>query len=234
MADIQLKNGQTATDPRLGRIKEFDEESRKYPVRALIPQAAAPRSYSWRCLVNLDQGQDGACVGFSMCHELAARPKEVSNVTYNAGMYVYNKAKTMDQWPGENYEGTSVLAGAKALTADGYFKEYRWAFGLQDLIMAVGHQGPAVIGINWYDSMFYPDAKGVVKVSGNIAGGHAILVNGVNIKKQQFKLHNSWGKEWGIDGECYISFDDMNRLLQEDGEACIPVTRTSKRAFTEA
>lgn len=231
---VQLKNGQTTTDPRLDRLVEFDEESRKYPVRALIPAVAKPRSYTWSCQQWLDQGKEGACVGFSFNHELAARPSIVTGLSYNSGMYVYNEAKKLDSWPGESYDGTSVIAGAKALTRDGYFKEYRWAFGLQDLILAVGNQGPAVLGVNWYSGMFNPDEKGRLHVEGFIAGGHAILCHGVNVKGKYFKLHNSWGKDWGIDGECTISFEDMDRLLKENGEACVPVARTTKRAFLEA
>ena len=125
----QLKNGQTTTDPRLDRIVQFDEESREYPIRALVPTASKPRSYTWRCDAWLDQGYEGACVGFSFSHELAARPSVVKNTSYNSGIWVYNQARMVDEWPGENYDGTSVLAGAKVLTANGYFKEYRWAFG---------------------------------------------------------------------------------------------------------
>ena len=230
----QLKNGQTTTDPRLDRIVQFDEESREYPIRALVPTASKPRSYTWRCDAWLDQGYEGACVGFSFSHELAARPSVVKNTSYNSGIWVYNQARMVDEWPGENYDGTSVLAGAKVLTANGYFKEYRWAFGLDDLILAVGTQGPAVLGINWYSGMFEPDEKGRLHVDGYVAGGHAILCHGVNLKGRYFKLHNSWGKDWGINGECTISFEDMDRLLREQGEACIPIARTVKRAFVEA
>ncbi len=73
--------------------------------------------------------------------------------------------------------------------------------------------------------MFTPDSSNIIHVGGNLAGGHAILVNGVNIKNKLFRLHNSWGNHWGNNGEARISFADMDRLLHERGEACIPMRR---------
>lgn len=224
---FQLRDGSSTKDVRLDRIVQFDEESRQYPIRTLVA-AKKPRSYTWRVNSWLDQGSEGACVGFSWSHELAGRPKEVQGVTNYTAQAVYKRAQQIDEWFGEDYEGTSVLAGAKAVQENGYMKEYRWAFGLDDLILAVGYQGPAVLGVNWYEGMYEPDAKGFLHVTGDIVGGHAIICNGVNIKKQYFTLHNSWGKDWGENGECKISFDDMRTLLAQYGEACIPIVRNVK------
>lgn len=219
--EIILKDNTPTLDARLDRVVQFDERSRAFPVRTV---AKAPRSYTWGCKQYLDQGREGACVGFSFAHELAARPK-VKTVSESLAREIYREAQQLDQWPGHDYEGTSVIAGAKALKARGYIREYRWAFGLSDLISAVGSVGPAVIGVNWYEGMFQPDRNGFIKPTGSLIGGHAILVNSVSLKLKRFKLHNSWGADWGINGGCYLSFDDMNRLLNEDGEACIIVGR---------
>jgi hypothetical protein len=164
-------------------------------------------------------------VGFSWAHELAARPVVVPDIDAAYATNIYQSAKRFDEWPGENYEGSSVLGGAKAVVDLGHLNEYRWAFGLDDLIMAVGYKGPAVLGINWYEGMFAPDSRGYINVAGDIAGGHAILCNGVSVSARRFRLHNSWGMNWGMGGDTYISFADMERLLYEDGESCIPVKR---------
>jgi len=223
----QLKDGSITKDIRLDRIVHFDEKSREYPIRTLVA-TKKPRSYTWKVNSWLDQGSEGACVGFSWSHELAGRPKEVVGVTNLTARAVYQRAQQIDEWDGESYEGTSVLAGAKTIQEMAYMKEYRWAFGLDDLILAVGYQGPAVLGVNWYKSMYDIDSKGFIRVEGDLLGGHAIVCNGVSIKGQYFTLHNSWGIDWGINGECKISFDDMRRLLAEQGEACIPVIRNVK------
>lgn len=227
-----LKDGSTVKDPRLARVIQFDERSKNFPIRAVI-ENTTPRSYTWSCATHLDQGNEGACVGFSMAHELIAKPVVIAGINAKfARENIYWQAQRNDQWPGgeypggsPKYEGTSVLAGIQTLQKLGYVTEYRWAFGLDDLVLAVGRKGPAVLGINWYEGMFDVQKDGYVRVSGNIAGGHAILCKGVNIPKKYFTLHNSWGPSWGVNGDAKISWADMDKLLKDSGEAVIPLSR---------
>jgi hypothetical protein len=73
--------------------------------------------------------------------------------------------------------------------------------------------------------MFNTDPDGFVHSTGSVAGGHAIVCFGVNHSDKYFKLHNSWGPTWGQGGACKVKFDDMAKLLDEYGEACIPIKR---------
>lgn len=212
----------------LGRLIEFDERSRQFPIRELIRKVAQPRSYTWSCSVTLDQGTEGTCVGHAFAHEAIARPAKVKNVNSAVAIAVYKRAQQLDDYPGENYSGTSILAGAKACVEREWYASYRWAFGLDDVILALGYKGPVVLGVNWYDEgMGRPDRNGMIRVTGKIDGGHAILATGVHIKRKLIRLHNSWGPGYGINGDCFISFADLDRLLHEEGEACIPIGRKS-------
>jgi hypothetical protein len=74
--------------------------------------------------------------------------------------------------------------------------------------------------------MFNPLPCGHIHVYGSVAGGHAILCKGVSVTKRTFTLHNSWGAGWGNNGCALISWDEMDQLLHEWGEAVIPVVRT--------
>ncbi len=211
---------------KFGRLIKFDERSRNYPIRNLISAVAKPRSYTWSCGIVLDQGSESACTGFAVSQEAAARPVEIFGITNKIAQEVYYRARQLDEWPGENYEGSSVLAAIKVGVERRWYKEYRWAFSEGDLCLAVGYKGPAVLGINWHEGMSEPDKKGIIHAVGLVQGGHAILCNGYNVKTGLYRLHNSWGSDWGINGECFMSSMDMVKLLNTNGEACIPVIRS--------
>lgn len=219
---VQLRGGARTEDVRLDRVPQFDERSRQYPIRAVVP--AVRRSYRWGLDLVLDQGREGACVGYAITHEAAAKPKPVRGLTAADAYAVYSRARELDAWPGENYSGTSVLAGLKAARERGWIIEYRWAFGLDDVTLALGHAGPVVLGIAWYESMYQP-RSGWLQIEGAVVGGHAILARGVNFRSRKVLLHNSWGADWGGNGTAWITFENLERLLQEDGEAAVPLVR---------
>jgi hypothetical protein len=211
---------------RFGRRVEFDERSRGYPARAALRAAEAPATRVWDCQTYLDQGDDGACVGFGWAHEVNADPAVPSPpLGYLDAMGIYFAAQLVDEWPGEDYEGTSVLAGAKVVQRRGYMAEYRWAFGLGDALLAISQLGPVVLGVNWYESMMDVNDAGWLRVYGGVAGGHALLARGVDVAERSVLLHNSWGESWGVGGTAKLSWDDLDRLLHESGEACVPLAR---------
>lgn len=225
---IQLKAGNVTYDRRLDRIVQFDERSKAYSVRKMLGYAD-PNLITWRCLSHLDQGQEGACVGFGWSHELSAQPMVIGGVTDRSAHELYKLAQTMDEWPGEDYEGTSVLAGAKAAQNQGHISGYAWAFSLEELQQAVQH-GPVVMGTSWLESMFYPLANGVLTVTGSVVGGHCWLIRGYRPKirlqrsvyRSGFFCRNSWGRGWGLGGDFYVLDNDMDELIKMGADMCIP------------
>lgn len=205
------------------RAPRFDVRSRSFPISALV--GAAPlRSYTWSIDVQLDQGAEGACVGFGWAHELAARPAVVP-VTNDVARSIYREARQLDEWPGEDYDGSSVLGGAKAVARRGFMAEYRWAFSTEDVLRTLGHRGPVVCGTWWYRGMVEPNSAGRVEMTGEIVGGHCWLARGVNVKRGLVLCRNSWGAEWGHFGDFTLTFDQLDALLSDEGEACVPVGR---------
>ncbi len=215
-------------DRQYGRKEEFDEQSRLWSIRGMTEIDRPLRSYTWRCDTKLNQYGDSSCVGCGVAHELAARPVEVRNVTYAFAKKIYRRAQKIDRWPGEEpaYFGTSVLAGMKIVRDMGYIKEFRWAFSLREVLMALSYHGPVVVGLPWYTGMVEPDSSGYIHPTGIVEGGHCAMLNANDVTERRVRLFNSYGLSWGpMRGDAYIHWDDLGRLLEERGEACIPLRR---------
>lgn len=231
-----------APDPRLTWRSRHDERSRGYGVRDLLADEMPPLPHKrlWSPgRVVLDQGREGACTGFAVCHDLAASPHRVRGAGEPLARKLYRRAQQIDEWPGEAYEGSSVLAAVKAAGERGFIDSYRWAFNIEDLQDAVLGLGPAVIGIPWHSSMYRPRPSGLLDLNGDVVGGHAILVLGYHpsmrirgegwwSRHDVFVLLNSWGPSYGKKGRAYIRSYDLARLLAENGEACIPLARNTE------
>lgn len=229
--------------PILNWNPAFDERSKNFPVRAAIPERPKLRTKKWRNGVILDQGREGACVGFGWTAEALSTPVAVDLKRVKAeapedptafAHAIYQRAKKIDWWEGEDYEGTSVLAGAKAMQELRLVKEYRWCFRIEDVIDAILTKGPVVLGIYWHESM-YEAPDGVLEVSGDIVGGHCITAVGFKLAKDSITgedtiiLQNSWGYSWGTWGLAEIRVSDLKALLDNDGEACVVSRRSYGR-----
>lgn len=215
---------------KLGRIAIKDERDENFLIESVLPKTAAtPTSRYWDADEWWgDQGNAPQCVGYAWAHWIedgpvthGGTPPLVNPTT------IYNEAQKIDEWPGENYAGTSVRAGAKYLKNIGRVDSYLWGWDLNTLVDAVLTKGPVVVGTNWYSKMFYPDRNGKIKIGGYLAGGHAYVVNGVDKRTKMFRIKNSWGKDWGRNGHAYISFSDMQRLIRSYGEICLAIEKAS-------
>lgn len=238
---IKLRGGYFSKDERLDRLPSFDERSRRFPIAAVVPEALT-RGRTWYQRTWLDQGQEGACVSFAWHHDAASSPVVCHDLSNGLAHDRYWEMQRRDEWPGgaypgasPQYGGTSVLAGAQLMRELGYFAEYRWAFSIDEVLLGIVHEGPCVFGIPWLDSMFAPDPKtGLLDCSGSEVGGHAIQGRGVSLKptfipaatrEPVVRVHNSWGRDWGKDGDAFIRVSDLEQLMKSWGECCFPIDR---------
>ena len=213
----------------LGRVHSPDPRDAAFPVSDLlktlpVPKRAATSVYWWDDGAWLDQGQTPQCVAYAWSHWTADGP--VINRLLEAPSALYHDAQVADEWPGENYDGTSVRGAAKVLKTKGLITSYFWATKLSDIVTTIMLKGPMVMGTNWSNSMFTPDSRGVVHYNrAQIVGGHAWVVNGYNKNTRLFRCKNSWGRSWGQQGHFYVSDVDMAKLLADQGEGCIAVEK---------
>ncbi len=209
---------------RLGRHVHFDERSRDYPVTRLLGPRAAIREKTWeRRLPALDQGSIGSCTGHAAAGLLATAPLSRPRVTGTTALNIYKRASRLDPFPGQytpTDKGSTVLAAMQALVKMRLIRRYHWCFGLQDVLRALAELGPVEVGVNWYEGFDEPDSRGRVHVAGESRGGHAFELLGVDPAQRTVTAINSWGPGWGRDGRFTFSWDDLDRLLHEEGEAC--------------
>ncbi len=241
MADLQIP-----VDPRLDRQRSFDPRSRQFTVRAFLDAQAEKtrlRGRTWSPGRGLDQGQEGACVGFACTHRRNGRPRSFNFDDIEAHE-IYQRAQQLDEWPGENYQGTSVLAGMKAGTERGWWSEYRWVGAgsqtpLEDALDAMDDIGPVIFGLDWLDTMMEPRPSGLLDCTGTVIGGHAICGIGyrmrARLKGEGSKplevavLQQSWGLGHGVaaygqtGGFVFMRLTDLEMLLNRQGEGAVPI-----------
>lgn len=216
----------------LGRVPHWDPQNDAYRIRDVLPSLAPRRAAAAQRTQRYwddrawwgDQGATNACTAYSLVAFMADGP-----VTHRARPIMepaelYRRIQTIDVNEGRDFGpdgGATMLAQQKAAKALGWIGEYRWGTTLEELVQTVLDVSPVLIGVNWYSDMLTPDRRGWIRVAGPLVGGHAIVVNGVNTKSATLRLKNSWSQLWGKRGHCYLSFDDMDRLIREDGEVVL-------------
>jgi hypothetical protein len=210
-----------------GRLEVTDHRDLNYGISPML--MSAPRiaqKFWWDEGWWGNQGQTNECVAYSWSHWMEDGPVIQDSIMGRAKPVfepntLYNACQKVDQWPGTDYSGTSVRAGAKVLKDVGLITEYRWAFTVDEIILTLLTLGPMVVGTKWFHKMQFPDSNGLIRAKGRSLGGHAYILNGVDVDREYFRIKNSWGREWGNDGHGYISFKDFEKVFKKGGEACI-------------
>jgi hypothetical protein len=210
----------------LGRLVSPDARDRSYPMQLAIRNLKpAPRKQPYKLGPTLDQGHLPQCVGYSTRDKLASAPFMVPDGKGPTPQQIYDGAQTLDEWPGNDYDGTTVRGAFKFLQEEGYLKSYVWAQNVIDCEQFIrGGYGTIILGTNWYDGMFEPDKNGFVRPVGNVVGGHAYHLFWMDPTHQEAWCKNSWGERWGMrlnsHSGCFkLSYSALDKLLGEEGEA---------------
>ena len=139
---------------------------------------------------------------------------------------LYQDATRLDTIPGHwppTDTGSSGLAAAKAATRRGWLRAYQHAFTLRAFLSALG-RGPGGIGIPWYEAFDAPHGRDAeLVIGGAVAGGHELEVTEIDVSRRLIRGPNSWGVGWGDHGYFTMTFDTLDQLLHEQGDALVPL-----------
>lgn len=205
-----------------------DPQSMRFLLGPAGPDSPCTNLHAYKSIrrfknVWLDQGSEGACTGFGeeTVRALTPFPKATDNEHARS---VYHEARIQDEWPGEAYEGSSVNGAMKAARKFSFILRWYWATTMEQAKHGLSHHGAGELGIWWYTGMFNTDSDGFVRPSGKQEGGHALALAGYQPFNGgvRYRLENSWGQDWGDDGGCWIWEQDLQQLLNDNGELAFP------------
>jgi hypothetical protein len=204
---------------RLGRDVVHDELSFLYPA----PMAAKLKTTRHEHVgLPLDQGDLGSCTGNATVGMKNCRFFSNGTVyTEDDAVRIYSGATKLDKFKGSyppKDTGSSGLAAVKFATKqEHWYAGYTHCFGLKHTLRTLTLQ-PCITGVNWYEGFDEPDSNGLVKISGADRGGHEFLLIGLDVENHHVYAMNSWGPSFGEIGVFHMSFDDFDRLLDENGD----------------
>lgn len=104
--------------------------------------------------------------------------------------------------------GSGNSAAAHRIKA--YYAVPKTKIGVQRALMS---HGVLVSGTPWFNSWFDPRAGGTLPPADYQVGSHAIVI--VGWTAIGIRWRNTWGKDWGVDGECIIPWASFLHSVRE-------------------
>ena len=177
----------------------------------------------------LDQGNYGTCTGNGAAQFGNTDPIQ-DHYTEKDARAIYFEITKLDgapddpDAPGGGQQGGTIRSTGKALKNRGRIAGYAFAKSTDEMTAWLRQNGPMVVGTDWTNDMFTPDADGLVHPTGGVAGGHCYVLVGVNAAGDEYTFLNSWGESWGINGGYFkMNVADFETLFQNGGEVIAAV-----------
>lgn len=210
------------------------------PTLIEVPATRPLESYLIHEPVILDQGQEGACTGFGLAavanHLLKTR-KDTSSFSPVSARMLYEMARRHDEWPGEDYSGSSARGAMKGWHKCGVCDASHWPYiedkedrNLTTTRLADASNCPlgAYFRVNHKDLIAMHSAiseTGILYATALVhEGWSSVKSNGiirynekisgghafaiVGYDRQGFWIQNSWGPGWGKDGFAHVTYLD--------------------------
>ncbi len=189
----------------------------------------------------LDQFSEGACTGFSLAACINHLYKNADQNTQVSARMLYEMAKRSDEWPGEDYDGSSLRGAIQGWKNMGVCKDTMWQYKTTNpgeltidrakdarnhtigayyrIKPEITHFHAAlnevgIIAVSAYVHRGWNNPRdGIIEYHEKKDGGHAFAVVGYNDKG--FWVQNSWGNTWGENGLALWSYEDWNANVMD-------------------
>lgn len=189
----------------------------------------------------LDQKSEGACTGFAVAGAINLLNQRAGRDIQVSPRMLYEMAKRCDEWPGEDYDGSSLRGAINGWKNMGVCEDSVWPYRVGpnkgDLTIeraknarnhtigayyrlkpeishfhaAMNETGVVAVSANVHSGWDNP-RDGVIKFNKTTSGGHAFIIIGYNDKG--FWVQNSWGKDWGDNGVALWTYEDwINNIM---------------------
>ena len=183
----------------------------------------------------LDQKSEGACTGFAVAAAINFLYQRANRDVQVSPRMLYEMAKRCDEWPGEDYDGSSLrgaingwknmgvcedadwpyrvgpnkgsltVARAKKARSHTIGAYYRLKPEISHFHAAMNEVGVVAVSAKVHKGWDNPK-NGVIDYHKTTDGGHAFVIVGYNDKG--FWIQNSWGKDWGDNGVALWTYED--------------------------
>jgi hypothetical protein len=195
-------------------------------------------------LTILDQKSEGACTGFGLAAVINYLNQERAEKVRVSPRMLYEMAKRHDEWPGEQYAGSSCRGAIKGWYNMGVCRDSKWKYTpdnpgaltvdrakdarentigayyriqprVSDFHAALNETGAIFCSANVHTGWEKPDRRtGVIPFQNESMTGGHAFAI-VGYNSKGFWVQNSWSKRWGKSGLALWLYEDWHLNLRD-------------------
>ena len=216
---------------------EYKYMARPTPLKISMPK---PRS-----LMILNQGGEGACTGFGLAAVINRLNHIRGRKVAVSARMLYEMARKHDEWPGEEYTGSSCRGAIKGFANMGVCSDNIWPYvankpgtlnvkaandarsntigayyrlknRVSDFHAALNEAGAIFCSAEVHDGWSSSSMnKGVIPFSGKTEKGGGHAFAIVGYNNKGFWIQNSWGIGWGQSGTALWTYEDWYENISD-------------------